>query len=305
MVAMGDVLISEPVGPPLNRSIWSKISRNNRMGQGLMPNRDISGRGLWSMFSTTQGDEMSGKAEPTALITGGTRGIGLSTARALAARGYRLVLNGRYQDTESRDAVCALAETVKTDFVEGDVADPKTCRALVDRAVHLTGRLDVLVHAAGGAVPGTVTQLSEEAWMDAFQIHVHAAFHLFRASHPWLAKRGGSVLLISSAAGLRGCPGTIAYQTVKGALPQMARALARDHGGQNIRVNVIAPGIIETRFHDNMPGAARENSLQNRIPLNRFGAPEDVASAAVELLINPFITGETLVIDGGMSMRMV
>lgn len=248
---------------------------------------------------------MPGTTAPTALITGGTRGIGLSIARALAAHGYRLVLNGRYQDDETHDAIRELAETVKTDFVEGDVAAPETCRALVDRTADLTGRLDVLVHAAGGAVPGTITQLSEDAWMDAFQIHVHAAFHLFKASHPWLAKRGGSVLLLSSAAGLRGCPGTIAYQTVKGALPQMARALARDHGGQNIRVNVIAPGIIETRFHENMPGDARENSLQNRIPLKRFGAPEDVASAAVELLINPFITGETLVIDGGMSMRMV
>jgi NAD(P)-dependent dehydrogenase (short-subunit alcohol dehydrogenase family) len=111
--------------------------------------------------------------------------------------------------------------------------------------------------------------------------------------------------MIGSAAGIRGCPDTIAYQTVKGALPQMARALARDHGREGIRVNVLEPGIIRTRFHAAMSPEAERNNLENRIPLRRFGAPEHVATAALELLTNPFITGETLVIDGGMSMRMV
>jgi len=92
---------------------------------------------------------------------------------------------------------------------------------------------------------------------------------------------------------------------VKGALPQMGRALARDHGHENIRVNTICPGIIETRFHAAMTPEARKNNLDNRIPLHRFGTADNVATAAVELLTNPFITGETLVVDGGMSMRMV
>ena len=85
----------------------------------------------------------------------------------------------------------------------------------------------------------------------------------------------------------------------------MARALARDHGHENIRVNAILPGIIRTRFHAAMTREAERNNLDNRIPLHRFGSSEDVASAALELLTNPFITGETMVIDGGMSMRMV
>ena len=85
----------------------------------------------------------------------------------------------------------------------------------------------------------------------------------------------------------------------------MARALARDHGHEGIRVNVIEPGIIRTRFHAAMTKEAERNNLDNRIPLRRFGTPEHVATAALELLTNPFITGETLVIDGGMSMRMV
>ena len=96
--------------------------------------------------------------------------------------------------------------------------------------------------------------------------------------------------MIGSVAGLRGCPSTVAYQVVKGALPQMARALARDHGHEGIRVNVIEPGIIRTRFHRAMTPEAERNNLDNRIPLRRFGSPEQVATAAIELLTNPFIS---------------
>ena len=88
-------------------------------------------------------------------------------------------------------------------------------------------------------------------------------------------------------------------------LPQMARALARDHAADDIRVNVITPGIIETRFHANMTPERRQHSIEHRIPLRRFGTPEDVADASAALIRNRFITGETLVIDGGMTMRMV
>jgi NAD(P)-dependent dehydrogenase (short-subunit alcohol dehydrogenase family) len=110
---------------------------------------------------------------------------------------------------------------------------------------------------------------------------------------------------LSSAATLRGCPGTVAYQVVKASLIQLARALARDHAAENIRVNCVAPGIIRTPFHDAMSETVRENNLRNRIPLVREGTPEQVASLILQLITNGFITGETFTIDGGMSMRMV
>jgi NAD(P)-dependent dehydrogenase (short-subunit alcohol dehydrogenase family) len=248
---------------------------------------------------------MSETDREVAVITGGTRGIGAAIAAVLARRGVRLVLNGRMRDAEVDRTAAELNGSAATELVIGDAADPKTAQELVRTALARFGRVDYLVPAAGGASPGRITDLSGEQWMDAFRVHVHAAFHLFRSAHQALAVRGGAVLLIGSAAGIRGCPDTIAYQTVKGALPQMARALARDHGREGIRVNVIEPGIIRTRFHAAMTPEAERNNLENRIPLRRFGAPEDVATAAVELLTNPFITGETLVIDGGMSMRMV
>lgn len=245
---------------------------------------------------------MAGERE-AAIITGGTRGIGAAIARQLAGRGVNLLLSGRHRDDEVEALLAELGDSAR--FEAADAGDPASAGRLVAAAMEAFGRIDYLVPAAGGAVPGTALTLTPEAWEAAFRVHVHAPFHLFRAAHAALAVRGGAVLLVSSVAGLRGCPGTVAYQTVKGALPQMGRALARDHGHENIRVNTICPGIIETRFHAAMTPEARKNNLDNRIPLHRFGTADNVATAAVELLTNPFITGETLVVDGGMSMRMV
>lgn len=140
--------------------------------------------------------------------------------------------------------------------------------------------------------------------MNAFSTHVHPVFHIFKAAHFALSKEGGAVLLISSVAGLRGCPASAAYQTVKGALVPMARALAFDHAKEKIRVNVLAPGIIRTRFHASMQEETRLHNLKNRIPLRREGNATDVAEAAIALITNDNITGEVLTIDGGMSMRI-
>jgi NAD(P)-dependent dehydrogenase (short-subunit alcohol dehydrogenase family) len=243
----------------------------------------------------------------TALVTGGTSGIGLATAKVLVARGANVVLNARH----SRPEILAelQAEGANTGsaclFVAGDARSETTASEVVAAAEKRFGRLDVVVHAAGGPAPGTILQLDTAAWLDAFSVHVHSAFHLFKAAHPLLARRGGSVVLLSSAAALRGCPGAVAYQVVKAALIQMARALARDHAAENIRVNCVAPGIVRTPFHDAMTEDARRNNLANRIPLGREGRPEDVASLILQLVENDFITGETMTIDGGMSMRMV
>jgi NAD(P)-dependent dehydrogenase (short-subunit alcohol dehydrogenase family) len=240
-----------------------------------------------------------------AIITGGTRGIGAATGIALAERGVRLVVNGRTSDEEVEQNLATLRDLTDVEVLHGDAANPVTADELAKTAQARFGRIDFAVAAAGGPAPGKITELTAEQWMAAFDVHVHAVFHLFRAVHGALSTRGGGFLMVGSVAGIRGCPGTVAYQVVKGALPQLARALARDHGHEGIRVNVIEPGIVRTRFHRAMTPEAEKNNLDNRIPLRRFGKAEDVATAAVELLTNPFITGETLVIDGGMSMRIV
>lgn len=245
--------------------------------------------------------------DKVALITGGTKGIGAAAAVALAQRGAHVAINGRNDDADAAGIRRQIEQLDrKCVLVLGDVSQPDTATRCVDETVAKLGSVDVLIHSAGAATPGTIFDVEPDDWMKAFDVHVHAVYHLCRAAIPVMrARKEGAILLISSVAAMRGCPGTICYQTVKGALPQMARALARDFADDNIRVNAVAPGIIRTRFHDGMTEEAKQHNLANRIPLHREGTPEDVATLITELVTNDFVTGETVTIDGGMTMRMV
>ena len=119
-------------------------------------------------------------------------------------------------------------------------------------------------------------------------------------------RHGGAVVLVSSAAGLRGCLGATAYGVVKGALPQFARAMARELADDNIRVNCVSPGVIRTRFQSMLTPEQVTNNIEKRIPLHREGRPEDVAQAIAMLVCNDFITDMRIsAIDGGMTMRIV
>ena len=154
-------------------------------------------------------------------------------------------------------------------------------------------------------MPGSLLEVSPEAWHAAFDVHIHAIFYLCRAAVPAMRqKKEGAIVLISSTAGIRGIAFASAYQVVKGALPQFARAMAREFADDNIRVNVVAPGVVRTRFHAGMTPETKKNNLDNRIPLHREGTPEQVASLIAELVANDYITGETMVIDGGLTMRI-
>jgi NAD(P)-dependent dehydrogenase (short-subunit alcohol dehydrogenase family) len=167
------------------------------------------------------------------------------------------------------------------------------------------GSVDVLLHSAGGNVVGGLLEVSPEAWHEAFAVHVHAIYYLCREAVPRMRKKkAGSIILISSVAGLRGIPMNLAYQVVKGTLPQFTRALAREFAEDNIRVNCVAPGVIRTRFHDKMTPEQRQHNLDNRIPLHREGTPEQVADLITALVANDYITGETVTIDGGLTMRI-
>jgi NAD(P)-dependent dehydrogenase (short-subunit alcohol dehydrogenase family) len=242
------------------------------------------------------------------LITGGSSGIGAATAREFAFRGADIAVCGLPADD-------ALAQSVKRDVealnhraltIAADVADPAQAASCVQRTIDSFGRLDVLVHCAGGPVPGGLLEVDAKNWHGAFDIHVHAVYHLARAVVPCMAEHGGgAILLISSAAGARGCAGAIAYGVAKGAIPQFTRALARELADFNIRVNCVSPGIIRTRFQDYLTSEQVENNVRNRIPLHREGRPEDVAAALAALAENDFITGAEIPVDGGMTMRMV
>lgn len=242
------------------------------------------------------------------LITGGTSGIGAATAIAFAAKGARLTIVSRNALSASSKALARAIEDYghAAQFLAADVADPEACRRCVEQSCEHFGHLDVLVHSAGGAVPGGLDAVSDEAWMNAFAVHVHAVFHLSRAATPYMSASGGGVIiLLGSGAGLRGCHGALAYGVVKGALPQFARSLARELADRNIRVNCVSPGVIRTPFQDFLTPEQVLNNVHNRIPLHKEGSPEDVAHLIACLVENDFITGENVAIDGGMTMRMV
>lgn len=241
-----------------------------------------------------------------ALVTGGTRGIGAASAIALARDGADVAIVGRNLDskaTATRDAILALGR--RCEIIQADCSRPAEATRCVKETELELGPASVLVHCAGGAVNGGLFDLTAETWNAAFDVHVHAVFHLSRAVIPAMqARKEGAIILISSVAGIRGVITNPAYQVVKGALPQFARALAREFAGDNIRVNCVAPGIIRTAFHAAMSAEQKKINLEQRIPLRREGTPEQVAEAIVQLVKNDYLTGETLAVDGGLTMRI-
>jgi NAD(P)-dependent dehydrogenase (short-subunit alcohol dehydrogenase family) len=242
----------------------------------------------------------------SALVTGGTRGIGAATAVAFAKSGANVAIAGRNADGDAaatKKEIEALGR--RCEVIVADCARPAEATRCVKETAARLGSLDVLVHSAGGPVNGKLFEIGEADWYGAFDIHVHAVFHLCRAAIPLMKPRKeGAIVLVSSTAGLRGVHTNIAYQVVKGALPHFARALAREFADDNIRVNCVAPGVIRTRFHAAMTEQQKKLNLEQRIPLHREGTAAQVASLIQELVTNDYITGETFTIDGGLTMRI-
>lgn len=245
-------------------------------------------------------------ANKVCLITGGTSGIGAATAVEVAKHGADVAITG----LPVNPAACSVKGKVESlgrrcHLAAADLTQPTMAMTWVHEAATALGGVDVLIHCAGTPVLGSLMDVSEEAWYKAFDLHVHAVFHLCRAAVPLMKLRPeGAIVLISSAAGSRGCLGAIAYGVAKGAIPQFTRSLARELAENKIRVNCVSPGIIRTPFQNYLSPEQVRNNTENRIPLRREGSPEEVAHAIVALLTNGFITGENLAVDGGMTMRI-
>jgi NAD(P)-dependent dehydrogenase (short-subunit alcohol dehydrogenase family) len=240
------------------------------------------------------------------LVTGGTRGIGAAAAIALAREGADVAIIGRGEDEDVRQTRAAIqALGRRCELILADCAKPDEAARCAAETVQRLGGVDVLIHSAGGPVNGGLFELTPEAWHGAFDIHVHAIFYLCRAVIPHMKpKREGAIILISSTAGKLATPSHIAYQAVKGAIPHITRGLAREFAPDNIRVNCVAPGVIRTRFHEKMSAEQKKLNLEQRIPLKREGTPEQVAEVILTLVKNDYITGDTVTIDGGLTMRI-
>ena len=243
--------------------------------------------------------DLTGK---TALVTGASRGIGQACARALDAAGAQVLLNSR---NEADIAAVAAELSNNPQLFAADLALPGAGTELAERVAAIGGA-DIVVNNAGIAMRRTPEALTEEDVDRVFSINVRALLMLTVGLGDSLkARGGGSVINVSSVAGVIGPLGRVAYSGTKGAVDAMTRALAADWGPSGIRVNSIAPGLIETDiWHESLEtiDGLREN-LEAGIALRRWGAGSDIADVVLWLAsdLSSYVTGETIVVDGGMS----
>jgi 3-oxoacyl-[acyl-carrier protein] reductase len=237
-----------------------------------------------------------------ALVTGGSRGIGLAIARELAQAGARLALVAR--DGERARAAAAELPGEGHGGYACDVADPEACAALVKQVEADFGQLDVLVNNAGVTRDNVLMRIKDDDWNAVLDTNLRGAFNLMRAaSRGMMKRRSGRIINITSVVGIIGNAGQANYAASKAGLIGLTKSVAKELAGRGVLVNAVAPGYIETDMTSDLPEAAR-TALMSNIALGRLGRPEDIAPA-VRFLAGPgaaYITGQTLVVDGGMVM---
>ena len=231
-----------------------------------------------------------------ALVTGASRGIGRAIAVELAHAGASVVLGYRSGKEEAE----ALAAEIGGRAVQADVSSPEEAARLVEEA----GDVDVLVNNAGLTRDGLLARMSDDDWRVVIETNLSSVFYTCRAvTRPMMKKRAGSIVNISSIVGVHGNWGQTNYAASKAGIIGFTKSLARELGSRNVRANVVAPGYITTQLTDVLPDEVMAAMVQ-ATPLGRPGMPGDVAGAVRFLCSDEaaFITGEVLLVDGGMGM---
>ncbi|MFJ2745029.1 SDR family NAD(P)-dependent oxidoreductase [Streptomyces sp. NPDC087440] len=235
-----------------------------------------------------------------ALVTGSASGIGAAVARRMAAAGLRVVVNSVNSVDKGRELAAELPDAV---YVQGDVARDGGAASLVEAAVGAYGRLDVLVNCAGVTRfidHGDLEAASPAVWREIHDVNVVGTWQAITAAVPHLRKNGAGVIVnVSSQAGVRPGGSSIPYAVSKAAVNHMTRLLAKELG-PDIRVNAVAPGMIDTPWFDGVEGVeAAMEQVASVLPLRRVGRAEDIAAAVFDLTNAAYITGEVLLVDGG------
>ena len=241
----------------------------------------------------------------TAIVTGGSRGIGRAVCLELAKGGANVVLCYAGNEGAANDTVAACeALGAKALAVRCNVADAGEVKDLVDTAVKTFGRVDILVNNAGITRDGLLMTMKEEDFDAVVATNLRGTFLAMRAvARPMMRQRYGRIVNLSSVVGLRGNAGQVNYAASKAGVIGMTKSLAKELASRNVTVNAVAPGFIETDMTAAMPESAKTATLA-AIPMQRLGAAEDVARAVAFLASDEaaYITGQVLAIDGGMSM---
>ena len=246
---------------------------------------------------------MSGYASlegKVALVTGGSRGIGAAISRELGSAGARVAVNYR----SGKDAAEEVASAVGGIALAANVGDPAEAKELIERVESELGEVDVLVNNAGITRDTLIARMSDEEWEEVIETNLRGTFNTCRAvARKMLRRRSGAIVNMTSVVGLHGNPGQANYAASKAGIIGLTKALARELGSRGVRVNAVAPGYIATELTDVLSEEIRGAILGNT-PMGRLGSPEDVA-AAVRFLCSDeaaFITGDVLLVDGGLGM---
>jgi 3-oxoacyl-[acyl-carrier protein] reductase len=231
-----------------------------------------------------------------ALVTGASRGIGRAIAQELASAGASVVVGYRSGAQEAE----SLASEIGGRAVQADVSNAEDAARLVEEA----GDLDILVNNAGLTRDGLILRMPDEDWDTVIATNLGGVFYTCRAAaRGMMKKRGGSIVNLTSVVGIHGNPGQTNYAASKAGIIGFTKSLARELASRGVRANAIAPGYIQTALTDVLPEEAQQAILTNT-PLARMGTPEDVAGAVRFLCSDEasFITGEVLLVDGGLGM---
>jgi len=245
-------------------------------------------------------------AGSVAFITGASRGIGRAIAIDLAYHGADVALIGRNAESleETVAAVRAARAAVRALPLIADVSDAQAMDAAVGTVLREFGRIDHAIANAGQAVDGLLVRTKPADLDRMLDVNLKSAFYLASAvARPMMKQRSGSIVLLSSIVGLAGNAGQAAYAASKAGLLGLAKSVAKELGSRNVRVNAVAPGYIETAMTQSMPEQARAHYLTT-IPLGRAGTPQDVSGVVTFLCSDAarYVTGQTIVVDGGFLM---
>ena len=250
--------------------------------------------------------DASGARRKVALVTGASRGIGAQTAVALARDGFDVAVAARSVEDLEKTVARSAEQGARTTILPTDVTDEAQVRAMVEGALDHLGGLDVLVNNAGGSrFMASLLDLRPDGWDKLLRLNVTSAFWAMQAAGKHFAgQRSGAVVNIASLAGVTSSPGLAAYGAAKAALVSMTRSAAAEWGPSGIRVNAVAPGWVKTELNRfAWENAELEKSMVARAPLARWGDPTEIAEVVAFLASDraSYITGQTIVVDGGLT----